>query len=227
MKFIFVVKRRDLEGLIPPIGLIFPPQESCAERFARGFFIERPHAERDPDFKQVIPYTVLRRGPEVFVFRRLTGGGEARLHDLRSIGVGGHIEPSERVEAGGSGAAGAGGSGAAGAGDPGAAGAWEMIRAAALREIHEEVCVDSPSPLQLRYAGLLNDESNEVGTVHTGVVFLAELPPEATVTVRETDVLAGRFEPLAALRADPASPFETWSRHILDAPGGPLCTPEP
>ena len=198
MKFIYVVKRRDLEGLIPPVGLVRPPLEACAERFARGFFLERPHAERDPEFKQVIPYTVLRRGPEVFVFRRLTGGGEARLHHLRSIGVGGHIEPVE--------AAGAGGRGA-----------WDMVRAAALREIDEEVVVRSPEPLELRYLGLLNDESNEVGTVHTGVVFFAELPPGATVTVRETDVLEGRFEPLEALRADVDAPFETWSRHILDA----------
>ncbi len=209
MKFIYVVKRRELEGLVPPVGLVHPPQETCAERFARGFFLERPHAERDPDFKQIIPYTVLRRGPEVFVFQRLSGGGEARLHHLRSIGVGGHIEPSE-------------------ARDPGAAtAAWDLITAAALREIDEEVRVDSPAPLALRYAGLLNDESNEVGTVHTGVVFVADLPPEATVTVRETDVLAGRFEALAALRADPSIPFETWSRHILDAPGGPLCASEP
>lgn len=210
MKFIFVVKRRDLEGLLPTVGLVFHPRESCAERFSRGFFLERPRAERDPDFKQIIPYTVLRRSSEVFVFRRLSGGGEARLHHLRSIGVGGHIEPSERVD-----------------GDAGAAGAWEMIQAAARREICEEVHVEAPSPLELRYAGLLNDESNEVGTVHTGVVFVAELPPEATVTVRETDVLAGKFEAIDALRADPSSSFETWSRHILDAPGGPLCDPEP
>ena len=200
MKFIYVVKRRDLEGLIPPVGLVHPPQEQCAERFSRGFFLERPHAERDPEFKQVIPYTVLRRGPEVFVFRRLTGGGEARLHHLRSIGVGGHIEPIEDFRDAAGGRAG-----------------WDMVRAAALREIDEEVVVRSPEPLELRYLGLLNDESNEVGTVHTGVVFFAELPAEATVTVRELDVLEGRFEPWEALCNDTAAPFETWSRHILDA----------
>ncbi len=199
MKFIYVVKRRDLDGLIPEIGLAFPSMETCADRFGRGFFIERPHAELDPEFKQVIPYVVLWRGDEVFVFERLAGGGEKRLHNLRSIGVGGHIEPTEL----------------SGVGEAGRS--WEMVRAAALREIEEEVRLDSPESLTLEYRGLINDESNEVGTVHTGVLFFARLPPGAQVTVRETDVLAGRFEPLRALAGDEVIEFETWSRHILDA----------
>ncbi|MBU1244653.1 NUDIX domain-containing protein [Myxococcota bacterium] len=199
MKFIYVVKRRDLDGLIPQIGLVFPSLDTCADRFGRGFFLERPHAERDPEFKQVIPYTVLWRDDEVFVFERLTGGGEARLHNLLSIGVGGHIEPMETS-----------GVGVAGR-------SWDMIRAAALREIEEEVHVDSPESLVLEYRGLINDESNEVGTVHTGVLFFARLPAGTTVTVRETEVLAGHFEPVQKLRAQNGEAFETWSRHILDA----------
>ncbi|MEG1686418.1 MAG: hypothetical protein RR276_00900, partial [Angelakisella sp.] len=56
-------------------------------------FIPRPEAENDPTRKQIIPYVVLCRGSEVFATRRLNKGGEARLHGLLSLGIGGHINP--------------------------------------------------------------------------------------------------------------------------------------
>jgi predicted NUDIX family phosphoesterase len=57
--------------------------------------------ERDPSFKQVIPYLVLRDGPRYFLMRRTQAGGDARLHDRRSIGVGGHLNPGDGDLAGG------------------------------------------------------------------------------------------------------------------------------
>ena len=60
---------------------------------ARHEFRPRPEMEEDPSYRQIIPYVVLTRGEEVFVLRRLKKGGEARLHGLLSIGVGGHINP--------------------------------------------------------------------------------------------------------------------------------------
>jgi predicted NUDIX family phosphoesterase len=51
--------------------------------------------ERDPAFKQVIPYLVLRDGPRYFLMRRTRAGGDARLHDRWSIGVGGHLNPGD------------------------------------------------------------------------------------------------------------------------------------
>ena len=51
--------------------------------------------ERDPSFKQVIPYLVLRDGERYFLMRRTAAGGDARLHDRYSIGVGGHLNPGD------------------------------------------------------------------------------------------------------------------------------------
>jgi predicted NUDIX family phosphoesterase len=60
-----------------------------------GFFMRRGDAEEDPTHKQVIPYLVLRDGDRWFLMRRTKAGGDARLHDLWSIGVGGHLNPGD------------------------------------------------------------------------------------------------------------------------------------
>jgi predicted NUDIX family phosphoesterase len=60
-----------------------------------GFFMRRGDAEEDPTHKQVIPYLVLRDGERWFLMRRTKAGGDARLHDLWSIGVGGHLNPGD------------------------------------------------------------------------------------------------------------------------------------
>jgi predicted NUDIX family phosphoesterase len=60
-----------------------------------GRYEPRGAMEQDPSFKQVIPYLVLRDGDRYFLMRRTTAGGDARLHNLYSIGVGGHLNPGD------------------------------------------------------------------------------------------------------------------------------------
>ncbi len=60
-----------------------------------GRFEPRAAMEVDPDFKQIIPYLVLRDGPRYFLMRRTRAGADARLHDRYSIGVGGHLNPGD------------------------------------------------------------------------------------------------------------------------------------
>ncbi len=66
-----------------------------------GSYIRRGDAEGDPGRKQVIPYLVLRDGERWFLMRRTRAGGDARLHDRWSIGVGGHVNPADGGVAGG------------------------------------------------------------------------------------------------------------------------------
>jgi predicted NUDIX family phosphoesterase len=60
-----------------------------------GEFRPRGEMERDRSWKQVIPYLVLRDGPRYFLMQRTKAGGDARLHDLWTIGVGGHLNPGD------------------------------------------------------------------------------------------------------------------------------------
>jgi predicted NUDIX family phosphoesterase len=68
---------------------------------AEGLFAPRAGMEENPSFKQVIPYLVLRDGDAYFLMQRTRAGGDARLHDRWSIGVGGHLNPGDGDLAGG------------------------------------------------------------------------------------------------------------------------------
>lgn len=63
---------------------------------AHGRYEPRSEMEVDPGFKHIIPYLVLRDGERYFLMRRTRAGGDARLHDRWSIGVGGHLNPGDQ-----------------------------------------------------------------------------------------------------------------------------------
>ena len=205
MEFVLVVPRRDLFRDCYPQGLRPFGDGLSADDLERavrehGFFVERRRAELDCDLKQIIPYTlVVRHGaadePEVLLLRRLAKGGEARLHDKLSIGVGGHIDADD-------------------ARDLAEGELARVLDRGTRRELGEElVLAGQPT---LHRVGLINDDSNPVGAVHLGLVQLALV--EGPVAIRETDMLEGDFETLdalAALHAQGAN-FETWSAHLVE-----------
>ncbi len=104
----------------------------------RGEFRPRSAMEDDPDWKQVIPYPILRDGPRWFLMRRTRAGSDARLHDRYSIGVGGHVNPDD-------------------------GGLDGDLSAALRREWTEELAVDFVP--DFRFLGLLNDEFVATGDV--------------------------------------------------------------
>ena len=149
-----------------------------------GQYRPRSQVEEDPTFKQLIPYVILRSGDQVFSYTRGKTQGEARLHALRSIGVGGHISADDRNLF-----------------DP-------SYQEAMHRELAEEVQLDSPYREQC--VGLINDDSTPVGRVHLGIVHLFDLETPA-VKRRERGLAEARFVPIADLRRD-LDQFETWSQ---------------
>ena len=86
-------------SIIEGAGWLGVRRDGVAEALAtiarEGRFSRRADAEDDPAYKQVIPYLVLRDGERWFLMRRTRAGGDARLHDLWSIGVGGHLNPGD------------------------------------------------------------------------------------------------------------------------------------
>ncbi|HVK16820.1 MAG TPA: phosphoesterase [Fimbriiglobus sp.] len=157
-------------------------------------FRPRAEVEMDPDFKQLIPYVVLRHRGELFHYRRGAAGTEARLRALRSVGIGGHISEAD------------------------AAGGTDPYRTGMLREVTEEVHIGGR--YTERPLGFINDDQTPVGRVHLGVIHLFDLD-SPDVSPRE-DALAGAgFAPLERLWAE-REEFETWSGFVLDilAPSG-------
>ena len=160
-----------------------------------GAFLPRDAAEEDSTWKQIIPYAVVRHGELVFRTRRSSKGGEARLHDRLSIGIGGHINDV--------------GDGGDLRGD-----ASGIVERGLRRELDEEL-VFVEAPRAIEGIGLLNDDSNAVGRVHLGLVSLVEAASTA-VSVRETEVLEGGYVSIETLLADAAG-LETWSQIVAES----------
>jgi len=145
-------------------------------------FIDRPLAERSPEWRQIIPYVVIRHGDDVFTLQRTTKQTEERLHHKISIGIGGHVNPGHDLVDG--------------------------LR----KELDEEVRI--AGDYELRFAGIINDESTEVGRVHLGACFLLDSGTR-DVVVLETEKMRGEWMPSARL-AELRQAMETWSQIVYD-----------
>ncbi|MBY0588290.1 phosphoesterase [bacterium] len=155
---------------------------------AELLYLPRSRAEDDPTHKQLIPYVVLRSHDAIFCYIRSRKGGEQRLHDRWSLGVGGHICRED--------------------GEHGAV-AYDVGFA---RELAEEVDIQSTYRQQM--VGLVYDPSSPVGQVHVGVVHLFDLA-EPRVLAVDPALAEGRFRPIADIVRE-RDRFETWSTLVLD-----------
>jgi predicted NUDIX family phosphoesterase len=154
-------------------------------------YMERSLAEVDPEYLQVIPYCVLWRGREVFAYRRTTKGGEGRLHGLRSIGVGGHINPPDGHVGG------------------------ESYENALWRELHEEVGLTREGAKSNTVVGVIHDPTTDVGKVHFGVVHFIQLGANpAGMSYKDEALSQHQWVYVSDLRS--LTDLETWSRIIVD-----------
>lgn len=156
-----------------------------------NFFAPRSTAEDDPSLKQIIPYAVFTHGGRILRYVRGGKSGEKRLVSKSSIGIGGHVNDQDEglfaFDA-------------------------DAYRLAVGREIREELRLDGG--FEDRIVGLINDDSNEVGRVHLGVVHLVTLespnvkPGEAAITKLEWLTPEELVESRETL--------ETWSQIVID-----------
>ncbi len=98
---VMVLKRETLAPFIEdhPYDLIRADILGLFE--SEHFFIPRATAEVSPEFKQIIPYVVIRHAGSYFLLKRLAKQTEARLHHKLSLGIGGHINPDTPTILGG------------------------------------------------------------------------------------------------------------------------------
>lgn len=145
------------------------------------------NAEINTDFKQPIPYVMIKRGKEIYVYERLSQGGESRLHNKLSLGIGGHMNLEE--------------------------GSFnDQLMINTTRELEEELDIDAERAT-MKYIGLINDDEDEVGRVHIGILAFLELSEDATVEVRETDQLRGFWSTVEELKkTEVYERLESWSQ---------------
>jgi len=157
------------------------------------WFGPRRELEQMEEYRQIIPYIVLRKGSRLVRYTRTSAGGEARLHGRMSIGLGGHVDLADAVSRGGR------------------IDLLATIERAAERELVEELggaaCEDR------RWIGLLVDNDSAVGRVHVGLIGLWSLST-LPVAVAEDAIGEITAQSVTELAAD-AERLETWSAMLL------------
>jgi predicted NUDIX family phosphoesterase len=157
---------------------------------ADAFFMDRPLAERDPSYKQIIPYVTVCRNDLILMIRRKKKQNETRLHDLYSIGQGGHINPLQGLHG------------------------KKLIQAELQRELLEEIAL-GPDQYVLAPGGIINDDRTEVGSVHLGLWYTAETSSEEFRT-NEPDKIEGSWVHRREVLEKYAT-LETWSQIVSDS----------
>ena len=158
---------------------------------SNNFFIHRELAEDDPTHKQIIPYAIFKHGDKFLKYLRGKKSGEQRLASKSSIGIGGHINQddfnSSSLEK-------------------------DTYLTGIEREINEELIINcdyNNIPI-----ALINDDSNDVGQVHLGVVHLFDLESDQ-VEAGEANIENLEFLSSEDLLREKDS-LESWSQICVD-----------
>lgn len=158
---------------------------------SNNFFIHRELAEDDPTHKQIIPYAIFKHGDKFLRYLRGKKSGEQRLVSKSSIGIGGHINQddfdSSSLEK-------------------------DTYLTGIEREINEELIINCDyNNLPI---ALINDDSNDVGKVHLGVVHLFDLENDQVVA-GEANIENLEFLTSEELLRDKDN-LESWSQICVD-----------
>ena len=186
-ELIFVVPRLALEPVLTQQLFIPCTSFTALEKMImqHASFIKRKDAEEDPTFKQIIPYFIFKQDNNYFLMQRAHTAGEGRLKNKMSLGIGGHLRREDVVDV--------------------------PVEEWGMREFHEEVNFDGG--IKLTPLGIINDERNDVGRVHLGLVFLVD-GMSGSISIR-SELKSGVMTPINQLY-DHYENLETWSQLVID-----------
>jgi predicted NUDIX family phosphoesterase len=160
---------------------------------AAGFML-RNEAETNVAFKQIIPYCIVVYsgidGDLILNYSRAKDNTpEARLAGKRSIGVGGHINPEEQYVIGS-----------------------DSYLRSLHRELNEEFGIKERMIQDIFTLGFVNDEENDVGQVHVGVVHVIVLNTTVLGEI-ESHLTDPRWDTPQEILLE--ADLETWSKMTL------------
>ncbi|MBI3341847.1 dCTP deaminase [Candidatus Curtissbacteria bacterium] len=148
-------------------------------------FMARGDVEDDTSWQQIIPYMFYEFGGKYFLMQRNAGHTDKRLASNFSLGIGGHINRRD-IKSG-------------------------NIASWAKREFEEEA--DYKGRMKTTFVGLLNDDTNDVGRVHLGLVIKIEgASDQINVRDEHQSGTMVSFEQLGRSYKQ----METWSQIIYD-----------
>jgi predicted NUDIX family phosphoesterase len=191
-QLIMVVKREKLFNDNHFQGFSLAERVDFKERVLSNFqYLSRKEVETDNNYKQPISYVIFfnRENKTIFAYQRAEkeeDSKEKRLHGKWSLGIGGHIDKEEDEKD-----------------DP--------IEESVLKEIEEEV---EAKIKEIELVGYINDDSNSVGEVHFGFLYLAET--EENVFPRGREIKDSKMITIEEiLDMENHCEIESWSKIVL------------
>jgi predicted NUDIX family phosphoesterase len=103
----------------------------------------RHEAEQNYNYQQIVSYIIFMHNEKLFLMQRSQKSSEKKLNNKFSIGIGGHLRKDDLQK---------------------------DIMSWGLREFYEEV--DYKGEYDISLLGMINDQSNEIGKLHLGLVYL-------------------------------------------------------
>jgi len=159
-------------------------------------YMKRGLAENDPSHKQPVGYAIIvnPKTKKVFAYQRSSKDKEyteKRLQGKWSWGVGGHIDKIDSK------------------GD-------NPIHTSMLRELKEEVNI--PGNVKMKVIGYINDDKDEVSSVHFGALYLIETDSE-NVYPNAPEISSGKMIPFKEIEKIYNSEehiVESWSQIAIE-----------
>jgi predicted NUDIX family phosphoesterase len=185
---VLVVPSSIVKAVAPNVfNRIVDPVKAAVSKHSQ--FLERDLAEEDESYKQVIPYVIVRHDDCYLLMRRTKKQTESRLHDLYSLGIGGHINDADI---------------------PGEN--QDLLTCGMRRELVEEIDIESEVACEL--VGIINDDSTPVARVHLGFVYLLTTA-SPRYTVMEPDKYTAIWKRPHEL-ATCYTQMESWAQIVYD-----------
>lgn len=196
-ELIMAIKREDLFDNDEFQGFKQASKIDFQSRILEDFeYVKRGKAEKDENFKQPIGYIVLvNDGGNIFAYQRAKKDDdytEKRLQGKWTWGVGGHIDKVDEE------------------GD-------NPIKTSMTRELQEEVSLEGDLE-EVKVLGYINDDSDSVGRVHFGILYLVRV--NGKVSAKDSEVTNGKMrsiDDLIEIVEDSKNKVEEWSKITLKA----------
>lgn len=159
--------------------------------------MKRSLAEERYDVIQLVSVFVVRFGEEYLTYKRTKRLPENRLHGSYSMSFGGHLNPEDILPL------------------------FDifdskMAHFVMNRELQEEIRFQANNSPELRYRGLLYDNSRDVSRQHLGVVYDVKLGNDNFQIGERGFLMDAKFETLEEIEARRGS-FENWSWILMDS----------